>query len=118
MKKLLTTFFLAVLCSASAMADPIWREKPVQCAPIQEIYDYYVTPNKLKPMFIAVAKAATEELEAFTVPIAFYLGEDGKWLLVELGGDEYSCVISLGDGWDPNVDEYELNNLILNGNNT
>jgi len=109
---------IALLFSTTvAHATPEWKQKPVQCADTKEIFDAYIIPGDMKPMFIAVANIMTVDMQQMPAPVVFYLGETGQWMLLELGGD-YSCVISLGDGWDPNIDPAMINDLILGGKTT
>jgi len=96
--------------AANAIASPQWREKPVQCGTISEILEYYVDAHNLKPLFVGVSTVKGNQGHV-PIPIIFYLQpETGQWLYVEYGFDnqEEACVIGLGDGWDANVEEYNI----------
>ena len=107
---------VALLFSSTVYAEPEWKSKPVQCASVTEVYKEYVWKYKLKPIFLGVATVPDGNLNATEVAVAFYLSEDGIWMLVELGRD--TCVVSMGNSFDPNIDEKRLNETIFGKNNT
>jgi hypothetical protein len=92
------------------MAEPEWVHKPVQCATIEEVTKHYELGARLKPLFVGVSVVRSQQGRV-PMPVAFFLDQDsGNWLFLEFGfdGQQEGCVISLGDGWDPNVDEYDI----------
>jgi hypothetical protein len=47
------------------------------------------------------------------VPVVFFMDDQGRWMLVEInvtddGDGPLSCIISLGSGFDSNIDHDEL----------
>ena len=112
MRKILLSFLLVGLLSNTAQANPVWQSKPVQCATPIEVYEAYVFPNELKPVFIAVGYGATSEMETFEVPIVFYMNKEGRWLMIEVG-TEWTCVVGYGDRFDSDITEEMLNKLLL-----
>ena len=115
--KYLTTVLLTwtmLLLYNVANAAPELRQKPVQCGLYEEVYQAYILPNKLKPMFTGVGTIQTQTGSKMAIGTVFYLNhEDGRWLYVETDQDE-TCVIGLGDGFNPNIDPDELNKMLLN----
>jgi len=114
MKKLMKVLPLsALLFSSAAFAAPELREKPVQCGTFTEVYNAYIGPNQLKPLFTGVATIMTHQGNKMAIPVVFYLNsDDGRWMWIETDNSE-TCVINIGDGFDPNVDEDELMNLLI-----
>ena len=97
-----------------ANAAPELRQKPVQCGPFEEVYEAYILPNNLAPMFTGIGTIQTQTGNKITIGTVFYLNfEDGRWLYVETDQTE-TCVIGLGDGFDPSIDGDELNRMLLN----
>lgn len=114
MKKLMKVLPLsALLFSSAAFAAPELRQKPVQCGTFPEVYNAYIGPNNLKPLFVGVATIMTQFDQKMAVPVVFYINkDDGRWMWIETGQDE-TCVINIGDGFDSNIDEDELMNLLI-----
>jgi len=106
------TFLLIGLFNTIAQANPVWQSKPVQCATPLEVYEAYVFPNELKPVFIAVGYSATSEMTQFEVPVVFYMNKEGRWLMIEVG-TEWTCVVGYGDRFDSDITEEMLNKLLL-----
>lgn len=105
---------MLLLFAAQVNAKPELRQKPVQCGPYQEVYEAYILPNKLTPMFTGVGTIQTQTGTKMAIGTVFYLNyEDGRWLYVETDQEE-TCVVGLGDGFDPSVDPDELNQMLLN----
>ena len=103
---------MTLLFAVSANAQPELKQKPVQCGSFLEVYNAYIGPNGLKPMFTGVATVRTQFGQKIPVPVIFYVNsEDGRWLWIETDASE-TCVINLGDGWDTNIDEDELMSLL------
>lgn len=113
MKNILVTFLLAVLCSISAFAEPVMKQKPVQCATPLEVVNHYILPHKLSVMYIAVGNVTTQFEQQVVAPISFWLNtESGKYLMLE-GTAEEVCVISLGDRVQFDIDQDEVLELYL-----
>jgi len=106
-----------ILFSTSAFASPEWRNKPIQCAEVTEVYQAYIWRYDLKPLFVGVSTIADSELQPIPTAIAFYLNDNGHWLFLELG-DNDACVVSMGNGWDPNISEELLDKILFGKNNT
>jgi len=118
MKKLLIAMGVLLSFAVTANAKPEWQSKPVQCSGIQEIYQAYIYKNKLKPLFIGITTAATHDMKRIAVPIIFYMNDVGQWLMIEVGEDDWSCVIGLGDGFDSSITEEVLNEILLGAKGT
>jgi len=114
MKKWMKALPLSVLLfSSTAFAAPELRQKPVQCGTFTEVYNAYVAPNNLKPLFTGVATIMTQTGGKMPIPVVFYLNpEDGRWMWIETDNSE-TCVINLGDGWNGNIDEDELMQMLI-----
>ena len=105
-------FGVFIIIASKAMSEPEWMQKPVQCGTLPEIANHYELGTTMKPLFVAVGVVKTNQGK-IPMPIAFYLNQDtGQWLYLEFGFDnlEEGCVVGIGDGWDPNVDEYDIPN--------
>ena len=103
-------FGVFIILAARAVAAPEWVQKPIQCGTLKEVYDHYELGDKLQPLFVGVSVIRSQQGRA-AMPVAFFLNQDtGQWLLLEFGfdGQQEGCVVSVGDGWDPNVDEYDI----------
>tara|TARA_A100001201_G_C4068543_1_gene195012 strand:+ start:790 stop:1215 length:426 start_codon:yes stop_codon:yes gene_type:complete len=103
-------FGVFIILAARVMAEPTWVHKPIQCDTIEEVTKHYELGTKLKPLFVGVAVVRSQQGRV-PMPVAFFLDQDsGNWLFLEFGfdGQQEGCVVSLGDGWDPNVDEYDI----------
>ena len=104
---------MTLLFAVSANAQPELKQKPVQCGSFLEVYNAYIGPNGLKPMFTGVATIRTQFGQKIPVPVIFYVNsEDGRWLWIETDTTE-TCVINIGDGWDANIDEEALNSMLM-----
>ena len=104
---------LALLFSGSALAEPQLRQKPVQCGTFTEVYNAYIGPNQLKPLFTGVATIMTQSGGKMPIPVIFYVNqEDGRWMWIETDKSE-TCVINIGDGFDPNINEEELMQMLI-----
>ena len=104
---------MTLLFAVSANAQPELRQKPVQCGAFAEVYEAYIKPNNLSPMFTGVATIQTQTGGKMVVPTVFYLNyDDGRWLWIETDQSE-TCVINLGDGFDADIDENVLMQLLM-----
>ena len=113
MKNMLVTFLLAVLCSVSALAEPVMKQKPVQCATPLEVINHYILPHNLNVMFLAVANVTDQYQQQVVAPISFWFNtESGKFLMLE-GTAEEVCVISLGDRMQFDIDQDNVLELYL-----
>ena len=131
-KNLLKTFLLVAICSitfalcspAFAQSTADWKEKPVQCGDIKEIYNRYVIQYNMIPMFTGVASARDTELNTIPVPVVFFMDDAGRWMMVEINvtlneqGENLSCIISLGSGFDSNIDPNELARKLIGSEGT
>ena len=58
--KTLMISLMTLLFAVSANAQPELRQKPVQCGAFAEVYEAYIKPNNLSPMFTGVATIQTQ----------------------------------------------------------
>jgi len=94
---------VAIMISVTVEAQPITRNKPVQCAPPIDVVNEYILQHELNVMYIGVANILTQFQENQLAAVSFWMNaETGKFLLLE-GNKEQVCVISLGDRMDFNV---------------
>jgi len=103
-------FGVFIILASRAMSEPSWVQKPIQCGTLSEVYKHYELGTKLKPLFVGVATVRSQQ-GRIPMPVAFYLNQDtGEWLFLEFGfdGEQEGCIVSIGTGWDPSVDQYEL----------
>lgn len=126
MKNFLRTFLLVVLCSLPitvfAQPQPSWKQKPVQCGDIKEIYNRYVINYNMIPMFTGVANSKDLQLNSMAVPVVFFMDDQGRWMLVEInvtddGDGSQSCIVALGSGFDSNINHDELIMNLLGASN-
>ena len=104
---------LGLLFSSTAFAEPQLRQKPIQCGTFTEVYNAYIEPNNLKPLFTGVATIMTQSGDKMPMPAIFYINQDdGRWMWIETDKTE-TCVINIGTGFDPNVDENELMQMLI-----
>ena len=89
----------ASLFSFSAIADPQWFQKPVQCASPQEVLER-LDKDGLEPLLGATGNARVEN-NMYTKPYAFLYNQDtGYWAFVEFFDNELMCIIVVGEGVD------------------
>jgi len=113
MKQLITAMALVLSTCTPAVAEPMMRNKPVQCAPPIEVINHYIIPNELDVLYIAVANITTQMQTQQLAAVSFWMNVDtGKFLLLE-GDQEQVCVISLGDKMDFSIENDHVLGLYL-----
>ena len=115
MKQIITAIAISLILStcSHAIAEPVTRNKPVQCAPPIEVINEYIMPNELDVMYIAVANILTQWQESELAAVSFWMNvETGKFLFLE-GNKEQVCVISLGDRMDFSIQNDDVLGLYL-----
>ena len=113
MKKYLMIIVACVTLSASAIAEPMMKQKPVQCATPIEVINHYILPHELNVMFLAVGNVTTQFDQQVVAPISFWFNSNtGKFLILE-GTVEEVCVISLGDRMQFDVEQNNVLGLYL-----
>ena len=65
--------FVAIMFSFTAEADPIMRNKPVQCALPIDVVNQYILPHELDVMYIAVANIVTQFQQSDLAAISFWM---------------------------------------------
>ena len=104
---------VAIMISVTAEAEPVTRNKPVQCAPPIDVINEYILRHELDVMYIGVAKILTQFQQSELAAISFWMNtETGKFLMLE-GNKEQVCVISLGDRMDFNVESDNVLGMYL-----
>ena len=113
MKQLIAAMALILTTCTPAIAEPVMKQKPVQCATPLEVINHYILPHKLDVMFIAVSNVTTQFDQQVAAAVSFWMNtETGKFLLLE-GNREEVCVISLGDRMDFSVDQNQILGMYL-----
>lgn len=113
MKKFILAIALVLSACTPAIAEPVMKQKPVQCALPIEVINHYILPNELDVMYIAVANITTQFEQQELAAISFWINvETGKFLMLE-GNKEEVCVISLGDRMDFSVENDKVLGLYL-----
>ena len=104
-RELLTAFLFSVgiiLFSNIAFGEPIWAEKPIQCASPEEVFDRLDKDN-LMPLFSATGNARVEN-NMYSKLYGMFYNEDTKyWAFVEFFDLETMCIIVVGEGVDFDV---------------
>tara|TARA_Y100000052_G_scaffold27106_1_gene33694 strand:+ start:1929 stop:2279 length:351 start_codon:yes stop_codon:yes gene_type:complete len=104
---------VAIMISVTAEAEPITRNKPVQCAPPIDVINEYILQHELDVMYIGVAKILTQFQQSELAAVSFWMNaETGKFLMLE-GNKEQVCVLSLGDRMDFNITNDQVLGLYL-----
>mgnify|MGYP003112012227 FL=1 len=104
---------VAIMISVTAEAEPITRNKPVQCAPPIDVINEYILRHELDVMYIGVAKILTQFQQSELAAVSFWMNaETGKFLMLE-GNKEQVCVLSLGDRMDFNITNDQVLGLYL-----
>jgi hypothetical protein len=113
MKQTILAIALVLSACTPAIAEPVMKEKPVQCAPPIEVVNHYILPDELDVMYIAVANITTQFDRQELAAISFWMNaKTGKFLILE-GNKEEVCVISLGNNMDFNVTNDQILGLYL-----
>lgn len=113
MKTLIAAAALILSTCTPAIAEPVMKQKPVQCATPLEVINHYILPHKLSVMFLAVGNVTTQFDQQMVAPLSFWFNtESGKFLMLE-GTVEEVCVISLGDKMDFNVEQNNVLGMYL-----
>ena len=96
---ILTSIFL----SGHLSAAPEWSLKPVQCGPLQEIFDR-IDNQGLQLLMTMTGNARIGENQ-YSLPYGMYYNpETGFWTFLEIQGDgETGCVVGVGQGIDFDV---------------
>jgi len=111
-KMLISQMLLGCLFSTVVFADPEQKQKPIQCASYDEVYEAYIEPNNMNPLFTGVSIIRRADGNKQPMPVVFYLNsDDGRWMWIETNQEE-TCVINIGDGWDSNVSSEALHALL------
>ena len=111
--KALLAAFAAIMLAVTAEAQPIMRNKPVQCAPPIDIVNEYILPFELDVMYIAVANIVTQMRTQELAAVSFWMNvQTGKFVMLE-GNKEETCVISLGDRMDFSVQSDQVLEMYL-----
>jgi hypothetical protein len=85
-----------------AKEEPVWVEKPVQCASPEAVFDR-IESGGLLPLFSSTGNARVEN-EMYALPYGFFYNPDtGYWLFVEFFSPTSACVIGVGQGVDFDV---------------
>lgn len=113
MKKLLAMFAICMAFSAPVAAEPILKQKPVQCASPIEVINHYVLGSNLEAMFIAVVNVRTQFGDIIPVAVSFWVNPTtGQFVFIE-GDKQEVCVIAIGEKMDFDVSNEELFELYL-----
>tara|TARA_Y100000114_G_C11536784_1_gene220672 strand:+ start:109 stop:459 length:351 start_codon:yes stop_codon:yes gene_type:complete len=111
--KTLLAALVAIMISVTIEAQPITRNKPVQCAPPIDVVNEYILQHELDVMYIGVANILTQFQENQLAAVSFWINpQTGKFLMLE-GNKEQVCVISLGDRMDFNVSNDQVLGMYL-----
>ena len=111
--KALLAASVAIMIAVTAQAQPIMRNKPIQCAPPIDIVNEYILPFELDVMYIAVANIVTQMRTQELAAVSFWMNvQTGKFLMLE-GNSEETCVLSLGDRMDFSVESDEVLEMYL-----
>ncbi len=95
---------LCMPLASQAAAAPEWMQKPVQCAPTQEVLDRAENENML-PLLGMVGNTRING-KMFTVPYTMFYDMDQKyWMIVEFLPNEQACVVGIGEGVNFNAAE-------------
>jgi hypothetical protein len=113
MKNLIVGILLLLIPTA-VYANPIWKNKPVQCSTTKEIYQIYIDAYELDLIFIGVGNVMRHDGVTMPVPIFFFVNVDtGLFLVLEKETiPEEMCVLAIGDNLDLDVDPNYLRKLL------
>ena len=104
MKHLVLMIMLSMPFATAVAAAPQWMEKPIQCAPTQEVLDRADDENML-PLLGMVGNTRIND-KMFTVPYTMFYDMDQKfWMIVEFLPGERACVVGIGEGVNFNAAE-------------
>jgi len=108
MKILIITMFLVIGYVGDLLANPVWAEKPVQCAHPDEVHERILADDAQLLMEMSGVARMNEQEWIDDVPYGVYYNpETEQWFVVEyVQLDEYACIIALGEGVNFDVDEY------------
>lgn len=95
---------LASLFSYSAVAAPMWAEKPIQCASPSEVFDR-LDKDGLVPLFSSTGNARVENNIYTKMYAMLYNADNSKWAFIEFFDEETTCVIVVGEGVDFDVSQ-------------
>ena len=85
-----------------AKEEPVWLEKPVQCASPEAVFER-IKSNGLLPLFSSTGNARVEN-KLYSMPYGFFYNpETTSWLFVEFFSPTSACVIGVGEGVDFDV---------------
>ena len=99
-KELLTAFLFSlsiILFSNIAFGDPVWAQKPIQCASPEEVFDR-LDKDDLMPLFSATGNARVDDTMYSKLYGMFYNEETKYWAFVEFFDFETMCIIVVGEG--------------------
>lgn len=95
-------------------AEPVWKQKPIQCGTTDEVYSAYIEMYDLEPIFIGVGNVMRYDGTTAPAPILFFLNFDtGLFLVLEYEMvPRQVCVVSIGDNLDLDVDFDRVRGLL------
>ena len=105
--QLLVGFVLSIgliVFSNVAFGEPVWAQKPIQCASPQEVFDR-LDKDKLMPLFSATGNARVENNMYSKLYGMFYNQDTKYWAFVEFFDFETMCIIVVGEGVDFDVQD-------------
>jgi len=107
--QLLVAFLFSVsviLISNVVSAEPMWAEKPIQCASYQEVAAR-AKADDMSPLMTMEGNARIGD-NMYSLPYVFYYNQNTSyWLIVELHLDNTACIIAVGDKVNFDVSDWE-----------
>lgn len=97
---------ILALMSTSAIAEPHWVQKPVQCASTDEVTQLMLD-RKQEPLFAGMGAVRVGN-DQLTFPIVVFANsEERAWYVIEYNVEvDQACVVSIGNGLDFNVADW------------
>ena len=113
MRHLLVGIIL-LLIPIAVHAEPVWKQKPIQCGTTEEIYSAYIDMYDLDLIFIGVGNVMRYDGTTLPAPIFFFVNFDtGLFLVLEHETiPKQACIIAIGDNLDLDVDPNYVRKLL------
>lgn len=105
---------ILLLIPTAVHAEPVWKQKPIQCGTSDEIYAAYIDQYDLDPIFIGVGNVMRHDGTTVPAPILFFVNFDtGLFLVLEHETiPRQVCIVAIGDNLDLDVDPDRIRSLL------
>jgi len=110
MKKLVLSIMILLGCLSSVSAEPYWLQKPVQCAPPQEVVTHQAKIYQEIPFLMLYGKSLTPTGTFRDTSYILSVNMETKtWTMIEFASElKQACIVATGNDFKPAPQEKKI----------